>query len=98
METINARTFFSLIWPNPLYEDETLELRAIRRADKEVKREFLPSISEFLKATKNYGTGWDIYFGISTRYLTGGTKADCYRISCTWVDFDNTVNFLILRK
>lgn len=90
MKTINSETFLSKIWPSTLLRNETLELRAIHRKDKTIKRKFLKSREEFLKAANSYGEGWDIYFGLSTRYLDGGKKADCYRVNCVWVDLDKT--------
>lgn len=90
MKTIDAYEFLSLIWPPKLLRNETLELRAIKRSDKMVSRRFATSVPEFLKIAKSFGVGWDIYYGICTRYGKGGTKNDCMRVSCVWVDFDNT--------
>lgn len=88
MESITAETFLSLVWPKNLIRFEMLELRAIRRSDNSIRREFLSSQEEFLKKAKSYGEGWDIYFGVSTRFQSGGKKKDCYRIRCVWVDLD----------
>lgn len=90
MTDITPHQFLSSVWPTPLLRNETLELRARRREDKVVKRRFFKSIEEFIKAGHDFGSGWDIYFGVSTRYLEGGKKADCFRLKTVWVDFDKT--------
>jgi putative DNA primase/helicase len=89
MKEISSIDFLSAIWPSTLLRNESFELRAIRRRDKSTSRRFLKSQSEFLSLAKNYGAEWDIYYGVCTRYEEGGTKKDCYRIGCVWVDFDN---------
>lgn len=91
MRQIDAVEFLSLVWPQSLIRDETLELRAIHRSDKTVSRRFLKTQSEFLSTAKTFGAGWDIYFGVSTRFKNGGKKQDCSRVGCVWVDFDNIV-------
>ena len=90
MKVISAETFLSAIWPSQLLRNETLELRARRQEDGKIEQKFLRSIKEFLRAAKSYGEGWDIYFGISTRFLQGGKKSDCFRTCCVWVDLDKT--------
>lgn len=88
MKSINSETFLDKVWPNTLLRNETLELRAKNRKEDLIERKFFKSKQEFLEAAQKYGDGWDIYFGISTRYLKGGKKSDCYRVNCVWVDFD----------
>jgi len=88
MQAITSEAFLSKIWPRALLRNETLELRAIRREDNSIKRQFLTSVEEFLKSAQKYGIGWDIYFGVSTRFQLGGKKQDCYRVQCLWVDLD----------
>lgn len=89
MKPLDAPEFLSLIWPQTLLRNETLELRAIKRSDKTISRRFLRNQSDFLKTAKSFGAGWDIYFAVCTRYGQGGKKIDCMRTSCVWVDFDN---------
>ena len=88
MKDISTQEFLSKVWPNSLLRNETLELRAIHRVEKTIKRRFLTSIDEFIKAANSYGPGWEIYFGVSTRHFNKGKKADCYRAKTVWVDFD----------
>jgi DNA primase RepB-like protein len=85
---MDAKQFFSQIWPTALVRNETLELRAIDRKNSEIKRSFHTSVEEFLEKAHSYGTGWDIYFGVSTRFQSGGKKSDCFRVRCVWMDFD----------
>ena len=89
MKPLDAAEFLSLIWPQSLLRNETLELRAIKRSDKTISRRHLKSQAEFLKTARAFGAGWDIYFAVCTRYENGGKKADCMRVNCVWVDFDN---------
>lgn len=89
MKSLDAAEFLSLVWPQSLLRNETLELRAIRRSDKTISRKFLKTTSEFLTAARAFGKGWDIYFGVSTRNGKGGKKTDCLRINAVWIDFDN---------
>lgn len=88
MKSLTAETFLTRLWPAKLLRNETLELRAIKRKSGTINRNFFTSIDSFLKAAREYGEGWDIYFGVSTRYLHGGKKQDCYRLKTVWVDFD----------
>jgi hypothetical protein len=88
MKNITAEEFLSKVWPSPLLRNETLELRARHRVDKKMSRTFTRSISEFIKIASTYGPGWDIYFGVSTRYLNQGKKKDCYRVKAVWADLD----------
>jgi len=91
MKDITAQEFLSKVWPSPLLRNETLELRAIKRGDdKDVQRRFAKSIDEFIKIASTFDSGWDIYFGVSTRHFNRGKKSDCYRIKTVWVDFDKT--------
>lgn len=89
MKQISAVELLSLVWPQSLVRNETLELRAVRRSDKAISRRFYQSQPEFLQAAKSFGAGWDIYFGVCTRFGNGGKKQDCSRVGCVWVDFDN---------
>lgn len=88
MKPITAEVFLQKVWPFDLLRDESFELRVINREDKTIKREFLKSHKEFLEAARKYGPGYDIYFGISTRFRQGGKKKDCLRCCVVWVDFD----------
>jgi hypothetical protein len=90
MKDITAQEFLSKVWPTPLLRNETLELRAIRREDKIIKRRFVKSIADFIIQAEKFGAGWEIYFGVSTRHYDKGKKADCYRAKTVWVDFDKT--------
>lgn len=90
MKPIDAESFLSKVWPQSLLRNETLELRVIRREDKSITRKFLRSKAEFLRVAKSYGEGFDIYFGVSTRFMNGGKKKDCFRVGVVWVDFDKT--------
>jgi hypothetical protein len=90
MKDITTQEFLSRVWPNPLLRNETLELRAIRREDKTIKRRFVKSIQDFMREAEAFGPGWEIYFGVSTRHYDKGKKADCYRTKTVWVDFDKT--------
>jgi putative DNA primase/helicase len=92
MTELGPVQFLSKIWPLPLLKNETLEMKVIQREEKKIKRTFSTSVDEFLTRAKSYGVGWDIYFGISTRYQEGGKKQDCYRINCVWLDLDKTIN------
>jgi hypothetical protein len=89
MRSIDASEFLSLIWPQKLLRNETLELRAIKRSDKTISRRFLKSPGEFLQVASAFGTGWDIYYGIATRHEKGGKKEDCSRVCCVWADLDH---------
>jgi hypothetical protein len=88
MNSIEPKAFLSAIWPVNLLTHEMLELRAIHRKDGTIKRGWFPSIDEFLLEAKRCGEGWDIYFGISTRFGSASKKTDCYRVKCVWVDLD----------
>lgn len=90
MTRIDSEEFLNLIWPAPLLRNETLELRAIKRPSGTISRKFVTSSSEFLRVAKTFGVGWDIYFGVCTRFQRGGKKEDCFRVKCVWVDFDKT--------
>lgn len=90
MKSITAESFLSKVWPKSLLRNETLELRVIRRSDKVITRKFCKTQAEFIRAAKSYGEGFDIYFGVSTRFMNGGKKKDCFRINTVWVDFDKT--------
>lgn len=85
---MDTKQFFSQIWPTALVRSETLELRAIDRKNSTIKRTFHTSVEAFLEAAHSYGPGWDIYFGVSTRFQQGGKKQDCFRVRCVWMDFD----------
>ena len=98
MKNIESEEFLTLIWPQTLLRDETLELRAINRQSRVVRRRFATSILEFLKVARAFGPGWDIYFGVCTRYGQGGTKEQCYRVNCVWVDYDNTLKLPDFKK
>jgi putative DNA primase/helicase len=90
MTELEPFQFLSKIWPSPLLTNETLELKAICRKNGAVSRTFSRSINEFIERANSYSAGWDIYFGISTRFQNGGKKQDCYRVSYVWVDLDKT--------
>ena len=90
MKSLDAIDFLSVIWPQNLLKNETLELRAIKRENGTVSRRFLKSPEEFLQVAKAFGVGWDIYYGVCTRVDRGGKKEDCCRVNCVWVDFDHT--------
>lgn len=87
MREISQRDFLSAIWPQQLLRFETLELRAIRRADKTIRRKFSTSLDDFIRATKVFHD-CDLYFGVSTRFQQGGKKKDCYRTQAIWMDLD----------
>lgn len=89
MSQLEAADFLSMIWPQSLLRNETLELRAIKRSDGTVSRRFLKSIPEFLSTARSFKDGWDIYYGVSTRFENGGKKQDCYRVGAVWMDLDN---------
>lgn len=90
MKILGTKAFLEMVWPKELMRQETLELRAIQRDQSKIRRQFLRNIDSFIEAANTYGPGWDIYFGVATRYERGGTKKDCYRTRCVWVDFDST--------
>src|ERR1700744_2348927 len=88
MSILNATDFLTRVWPSKLLTNETLELRAIDRENQRIRREFVKSIEEFLERAKKYD-GWEIYFGVSTRFGDTGKKVDCYRVRCVWCDLDS---------
>lgn len=90
MKNLSTKAFLEKIWPQQLLRNESLELRAIHRQSGKIKRNFVITVDLFIEAAKKYGPGWDIYFGVATRFEQGGTKKDCFRSRCVWVDLDST--------
>lgn len=91
MSILNSHDFLSRVWPSKLLTHETLEMRAIDRQNQKIRREFVSSIPQFLeRASDAKYEGWEIYFGVSTRYGDAGKKMDCYRVRCVWCDLDST--------
>lgn len=88
MKTIDTKTFFRLVWPNTLLRYETLELRARLRRENKIQRSFHTSVEDFLQKANSYGKGWDIYFGVATRFQNSGKKKDCFRVKSVWIDLD----------
>lgn len=89
MKPLTSLEFLQSVWPTPLLTNETLELRVINRSTQKIHRQFVTSIPEFLSQSKVY-VDLEIYFAVSTRYLNGGKKRDCYRVKTAWVDLDGT--------
>jgi hypothetical protein len=87
MREISQRDFLSAVWPQTLLRFETLELKAIRRTDGYITREFFTSLNDFTQTIQTLSDR-DLYFGISTRFQQGGKKKDCYRVQAVWMDFD----------
>jgi hypothetical protein len=86
---ISTDEFLKLVWPDKLLTHETLELRAKQRTGGAMRSEFARSITQFLERTQEYGEGWDVYFGVATRFRNGGKKHDCYRVHTVWTDLDD---------
>ena len=84
---LSPARFLSLIWPSKLLTNETFELRLIRRTDKTIRRFFFTSIKEFLQEAQRH-QGFDVYFGVATRFGSHGKKHDCYRVKTLWTDLD----------
>ena len=80
--------FLDAIWPAKLLTNETLELRLIDRNTNRIRREFFRSAKELLERSQHI-EGHDVYFGVSTRFGESGTKRDCYRVKCAWLDLDD---------
>lgn len=81
--------FLEAIWPKKLLKDESFELRAVDRQTGKIKRKFCNSILEFIEVCDQQAElKCDIYYGVSTRYMNGGKKRDCFRAGCVWLDLD----------
>lgn len=88
MTSLSPEKFLDAVWPVKLLTNETLELRLIDRTHDKIRREFFRSAKELLDRSKHV-EGHDVYFGVSTRFGEYGTKRDCYRVKCAWVDLDD---------
>lgn len=89
MTILTPFEFLQRVWPSKLLTNETLELRYIDRKTKAIHRAFYTSIEDFLRSVEKY-QNYEVYFGVSTRFGTGGgKKKDCYRSKVVWMDLDN---------
>lgn len=79
-----------MIWPTTLLRNESFEVRARKRKDGVVARRFVTTTGDALTVAKSFGIGWDIYYGVATRFQKGGKKQDCFRVNTVWADLDNT--------
>lgn len=89
LKPIGDEEFLRLVWPDKLLTHETLELRAFNRTESAIERKFATSIDQFLAFAHSYGEGWDVYFGVATRFREGGKKQNCYRVRTMWADLDH---------
>ncbi len=87
-ESLSAEQFLKAVWPDKLLTHETVELRAIRRTDKKTRNHFVSTVEDFLTLARKY-EGYEIYFGVATRFREGGKKQNCYRTRALWADFDD---------
>lgn len=85
---VAGKEFLSLVLPQPLLDDETLELRVIKPQDRILHRSFEPGIDSFLAEAERNKQRADVYFGVATRRGQAGDKAGCSRVNALWVDFD----------
>lgn len=54
-----------------------------------MRREFIPSVEQFLNRAHKASAQYDVYFALATRFgISSGTKRDCYRICTVWADLD----------
>jgi hypothetical protein len=88
MKPLTSSQFLKAVWPQKLLTHETLELRVIDRVTQRIHRKFATSIPEFLSHAQKYAD-FEVYFGVSTRFMQGGKKENCYRVNTVWVDLDN---------
>lgn len=88
MTSLSSVEFLQRVWPSSLLTNETLEMRAIDRVTHKVNRRFATSIPEFLQFAEAY-KNLEVYFGVSTRFMQGGKKSNCYRVKTLWADLDN---------
>lgn len=88
MTSLTSLQFLQRVWPSSLLTNETLEMRAIDRITHKVTRRFASSVSEFLEFAESY-RNLEVYFGVSTRFMQGGKKENCYRVKTLWADLDN---------
>lgn len=63
-----------------------LELRAMK--DGQIRQQWFTSIDDFLAGAEKFEEGWNLYFGVATRFGEASTKGDCYRVRCIWLDLD----------